>query len=130
MTSAMTPVMAPAMASGVGLQYIPYSSAQPLNIASEHFSSFQCPLVSCFEGFFIQFPPTKPRQPLIFGSLALSSCGRISLPMQPACQGGENVTDYSPSPLGSTRGETWRSSQQIDAVVDVPDLLVGGPVSH
>ena len=38
--------------------------------------------------------------------------------------------DYSPSLLGSTRGETWRSSQQIDAVVDVLDLLVGGSVSH
>ena len=50
--------------------------------------------------------------------------------MQPACQGGEDITDYSPSPLGTTRQETWGPSQQIDTMVNVPDLLARGLVSH
>ena len=132
MTSAMAPGTAPASAStsGVGSWYIPHSLAQPLNIASEHFGSLQHPLASLFEGFLIQFSPSKPRQPLIPGPSALSSCSRISSPMQLACQGGEDIADYSPSPLGPTRWETWGPSQQIDAMVDVPDLCVRGPVSH
>ena len=50
--------------------------------------------------------------------------------MQSACQGGEDIVDYSPSPLGPTREETWAPSQQIDTMVDVPDLLARGLVSH
>ena len=50
--------------------------------------------------------------------------------MQLACQGGEDVADYSPPPLGHTRWETWGPSQQIDTVVNVLDLLMRGPVSH
>ena len=131
-TPAMTSAMDPASAttSGVGSRYIPHSLAQPLNITSEHFSSFQHTLASHFKGFLIQFSPTKPRQPLILRPTALSGCGRMSLPMELACQGGEDIADYPPSLLGPSRWETWGPSQQIDAVVNVPDLLVRGLVSH
>ena len=50
--------------------------------------------------------------------------------MQLACQGGEDIVDYSSSPLGPTISETWGPSQQIDTVVNVSDLLARGPVSH
>ena len=49
--------------------------------------------------------------------------------MQPACQGGEDIMDYSPPLLGPTRWETQGPSQQIDTVVNILDLLVRGPVS-
>ena len=126
--SATTP--ASALTSGVGLWYVPYSSAQPLNITSENCSSFQCPLVSHYEGFLIQFSPTKSRQPLILRPLAFSGFSKIPSPMQPACQGAEDIVDYSPSPLGPTRWRTWGPSQQIDTVVNVLDLLARGLVSH
>ena len=50
--------------------------------------------------------------------------------MQLVCQGGEDIMDYSSSPLGHTRWETWGPSQQIDTVVNVLDLPARGPVSH
>ena len=50
--------------------------------------------------------------------------------MQLACQGGEDITDYLSSLLGPTTWETWGPSQQIDTVVNVPDLLARGLVSN
>ena len=50
--------------------------------------------------------------------------------MQLAFKGGEDVTDCFPSPLRPTRWETWGPSQQVNTVVDVPDLLVRGLVPH
>ena len=50
--------------------------------------------------------------------------------MKLAGQGGGDIMDYSPSPLGPTRWETWGPSQQIDAVVNVPDLFARGLVPH
>ena len=38
--------------------------------------------------------------------------------------------DCFPSPLRPTRWETWGPSQQINTVVDVPNLLMRGPVPH
>ena len=107
--SALTSGMAPAMTSRAGLWYIPHSSAQPRNITSEHFSSFQHPLVNHLEGFLIWFSPTKSRQLFNFRPLVLSGCCRVSSLIQRACQGGEDIMDYSPSPLGPTRWETWET---------------------
>ena len=97
--------------------------------------SLQCLLVTLsglLEGLIIWvFPPSGPRLGFCSSSLyILFGCDGVALPMQVVSQREQDVPDCLFSPLGPTRWWTGWPSQQVYTMVEVSDLLVGGPISY
>ena len=75
------------------------------------------------------FPPSGPglgpgfHHCLLYISLGY---GWTTLPVQLTFQRGQDVPDYFSSLLGPTRQQTRQPLQQVDTVIKVPDLLMGG----
>ena len=101
--SALTYGMAPAMTSGAGSWYIPHSLAQPLNITPEHFSSHSS---------------SDPLQ-LQWGILTDAT----GLSMR---RGYYRLLSFSTGPHKVGDLGTFLTN----TVVNVPDLLARGLVSH